>query len=56
MNDYMRENKIDEVWPQLAGRRPPPSPARKPTASARRSRPPRAAKAKARDKAKAHES
>ena len=56
MNDYMRENKIDEVHPQLAGA----APAAKPAEDADGERVEKATaknrEAKAKDKAKAHES
>lgn len=56
MNDYMRENKIDEVHPQLAGAAPAAKPAEEADAERVEKAPAKGREAKARDKAKAHES
>jgi len=57
MNDYMRENKIDEVHPQLAAAAPAPKPAEEADGGqAAEKAPAKSRDAKAKDKAKAHES
>ncbi len=57
MNDYMRENKIDEVRPQTAGAAPTARSAEEAGAEhGAEKAPAKSREAKAKDKAKAHES
>ena len=56
MNDYMRENKIDEVHPQLAGAAPAAKSSEEADGERAEKPPAKGREAKARDKAKAHES
>ncbi len=56
MNDYMRENKIDEVHPQLAAAAPAAKPSEEADGERAEKPPAKGREAKARDKAKAHES
>lgn len=56
MNDYMRENKIDEVHPQLAGAAPAAKASEDGDGERAEKPPAKGREAKARDKTKAHES